>query len=306
MPLRQGRVSLLLAEHQCPKCRRDMKIRFWRIRGAPRRIKSRLSFAFDAIEIRPPGVFRVELRGQIPHRYGQFRRPRFRFFILDHAAVQPAVQLLDLAVRDRQVYPVTVRAHFKLAVHQRIRGIRLQESLSNIAIPQFIPPAIRARIWKYENAPVIACKAEEQCFRRPKQAKLGGPLRIRILSAPVLIKSNCRSFLPRRLWRQSLAIGLVQQSHGNGRGSRLRILGRGGIHGAASVMQPGPATQQKGGRREQKRSKSQEFPIHGHYHNGCGLFLPPERAFLKNTGYRSSRLIAHQPTNAAGGASAAC
>src|SRR6516165_10385589 len=111
-------------------------------RGTPRGVKARLGLSFDAIKIGTPGVMRVEGGSEAGHRNGEFRGPGFCGSVLEDAATEFAMELLNRAVRDVEVNPKPIGRDFEFFVFEGIGGIGLEKSLGNIAVPELVAPAI--------------------------------------------------------------------------------------------------------------------------------------------------------------------
>lgn len=216
-----------------------MKIWLRRPRRLPRGIKTRLAPALHPKKVRPPLQCRIELRRQRPHRNRQLRLPYAPLLIDPHRSRHPTLQITRPRRRrsrsrpdlrpNIQINPKPIRTDLKLLVMARLRWIRLQKRLRDIAIPQAITASVRIRIVKYEQLPIAASKSYIQRTRSPQDSYLGLPLRIGVLALPVRTKDDRARVPPLRRRIASIQRNFAPNPRGRNRGQKAPPFAR--LHG---------------------------------------------------------------------------
>jgi len=166
----------------------NMEIRSRRSCWLPRRVKARLGSSFNAVEIDSPGSRRIETRRQTPHGQCHLCPPGVVLLIDLDAPRQSALQIAPFPSRDVQVNPKTVRAHFKLFVVQRLGSCRLQENLSDVAVPEVIPPSAGLGVGENREAAIVREKSQVENIASPQQPHLCLSAWIRVLPLPVAVE----------------------------------------------------------------------------------------------------------------------
>src|SRR5207342_2164984 len=100
--------SVGILEYEFAKRGGHMKTRLRGEGGTPRGVEARFGLTFDAIEIGAPRVIGIECGSEAGNGNGEFRGPGFRGSILDNAAMEFAMQLLNGAVRDVEINPKAI------------------------------------------------------------------------------------------------------------------------------------------------------------------------------------------------------
>ncbi len=126
------------------------------------------------------------------------------FSITDDSALESAHQEGSLSFIDLEVEPISFRADLEFPIAVEFLRAALNEYLSDILRPQFITTAVGAFLGV--NFPVSATETEEQAILRPEQPGFCLPLRIRILTAPIMAKSYRRSQIPCDGQRQAFLV----------------------------------------------------------------------------------------------------
>ena len=174
-----------------------MKVWLRSVGGLPGRIKAWLDWPFDTKEIGAPDRSGVEGLREAFHGDGQFGGPCFFRFIDVYAALQTAFYVLKRSVSNFQIDPQAVGAYLEFLVTARLLRIRLQENLSDIAIPKLIAAAVSVGIFEDGDESIASDKFHIEKFWCPEEADFGLAMRIGIFSLPVTVEVNGLCGAPR-------------------------------------------------------------------------------------------------------------